>query len=174
MPIPGIKQPDLLEIDNMLRLRKYDGICDFALSWYQDENLVYLVDGKREPYTMERLKRMYTYLDAHGELYWIEINDNNHYVPIGDVTFWQEDMPIVIGDKTFHGNHIGRKVLKALVARGDFLGYHTLYVQEIYDFNIASQKCFESVGFQPYEKTEKGNRYRLFIKKSAIPMQTEF
>ena len=166
MPIPGIKQPNLLEIDNMLRLRKYDGICDFALNWYQDENLVFLVDGNREPYTMERLKRMYAYLDAHGELYWIEINDNNHYIPIGDVTFWQEDMPIVIGDKTFQGNHIGRKVLKALVARGTFLGYNTLYVQEIYDFNIASQKCFESVDFQPYEKTEKGKRYRLSVKKS--------
>ena len=167
MPIPGIEQPKLIEIDNMLHLRKYDGICDFALSWYQDENLVYLVDGERVPYTMERLKRMYTYLDAHGELYWIEVSDNNHYIPIGDVTFWQEDMPIVIGDKEFHGKHIGRKVISALVARGALLGYDTLYVHEIYDFNIASQKCFESVGFKPYEKMEKGNRYRLFIKKSS-------
>ncbi|MDE5866417.1 MAG: GNAT family N-acetyltransferase, partial [Lachnospiraceae bacterium] len=119
------------------------------------------------PYTIERLQRMYTYLDAHGELYWIEINDNNLYIPIGDVTFWQEDMPIVIGDKAFHGNHIGRKVISALVSRGALLGYDTLYVQEIYDFNTASQKCFESVGFQPYEKTEKGNRYRQYIKKSS-------
>lgn len=164
MPIPGIEQPKLLEIDNKLRLRKYDGSCDFALSWYQDEELVYLVDGVREPYTMEQLKRMYTYLDAHGELYWIEVMDNNRYIPIGDVTFWQEDMPIVIGDKAYHGKHIGRKVLKALVERGHLLGYDTLYVREIYDYNIASQKCFESVGFQPCEKTEKGSRYRLNIR----------
>ena len=39
------------------------------------------------------------------------------------------------------------------------MGYEELYVGEIYDFNIASQKCFESVGFRKYEKTEKGARY---------------
>ncbi|MCM1047544.1 MAG: GNAT family N-acetyltransferase [Clostridiales bacterium] len=166
MSIIGIKQPDLLEIDNSLRLRKYDYDCGFALSWYQDEELVYLVDGRREPYTMEQLKRMYTYLDGHGELYWIEINDVNHYIPIGDVTFWQEDMPIVIGDKSFHGKHIGRKVIGALAKRAALLNYDTIYVREIYDFNTASRKCFESVGFEPYEKTEKGNRYRLSVKKS--------
>ncbi len=32
------------------------------------------------------------------------------YVPIGDVTFWQEDMPIVIGDKKYCGKGVGGKV----------------------------------------------------------------
>ena len=41
------------------------------------------------------------------------------------------------------------------------MGYEKLYVGEIYDFNIGSQKCFESVGFRSYEKTEKGSRYVL-------------
>ena len=51
MPIPGIEQPGLIPIDGELRLRAYDGEHGFALRWYQDAELVYLVDGVREPYT---------------------------------------------------------------------------------------------------------------------------
>ena len=45
MPIQGIEQPAVIQIDPGLRLRKYDGKDDFALAWYQDEETVYLVDG---------------------------------------------------------------------------------------------------------------------------------
>ena len=74
-------------------------------------------------------------------------------------------MPIVIGDKNYRGKHIGRKVILALIERGKKLGYKKLYVDEIYDYNIASRKCFESAGFRAYEKTEKGNRFVLEIDK---------
>ena len=94
MAIPGVQQPDLLPIGHGLRLRKYDGVYAFALPWYQDEDLLFLVDGKRTPYTLEKLGEMYTYLDRHGELYWIEILEGGAYRPIGDVTFSQEDMPL--------------------------------------------------------------------------------
>ena len=50
MPIPNIVQPDLLPIDERLRLRKFDNIYDFALEWYQDEETVRLVDGKPNRY----------------------------------------------------------------------------------------------------------------------------
>ncbi|MBP3700953.1 MAG: hypothetical protein J6I64_03595 [Lachnospiraceae bacterium] len=98
MAIPGIPQPDLIPIDETLRLRKFDDSYDFALAWYQDEELVYLVDGVRNRYTMEHLSQMYHYLDDAGELYFIEVLEDGQYKPIGDVTFWQEDMPIVIGE----------------------------------------------------------------------------
>lgn len=55
MAIPGVQQPDLLPIGQGLRLRKYDGVYAFALPWYQDEDLLFLVDGKRTPYTLEKL-----------------------------------------------------------------------------------------------------------------------
>ena len=159
--IQGIEQPEIIQIDNTLRLRKYDGVHDFALEWYLDEETVYLVDGKRDPYTIERLGGMYRYLNNAGELYFIEVFENGTYKPIGDVTFWQEDMPIVIGEREYRGKGIGKKVVSALVERGRTMGYDKLYVGEIYDFNIGSQKCFESVGFRSYEKTEKGSRYVL-------------
>ena len=161
MPIPNIEQPDILPIDDALRLRKFDDHFEFAFDWYQDVDTVWLVDGVKVPYTQEKLERMYHYLDRHGELYFIEVLESGGFKPIGDVAFWQEDMPIVIGDKTYRGRGIGRKVIATLIQRGRELGYDTLRVNEIYEYNIGSRKCFESVGFQAYEKTEDGNRFML-------------
>lgn len=161
--IQGIEQPEIIQIDNTLRLRKYDGVFDFALEWYQDEDMVYMVDGVRSAYDMDRLARMYVYLNIAGELYFIEILENESYKPIGDVTFWQDDMPIVIGDPNFRGKGIGRKVISALVQRGRSLGFDYVSVGEIYDWNEPSRRCCESVGFRAYEKTEKGAKYRLTL-----------
>ena len=163
MAIQGIEQPEMIQIDDALRLRKYDGVHDFALGWYQDEETVWLVDGKRNPYTPERLNGMYRYLNEAGELYFIEVCENGAYKPVGDVTFWQEDMPIVIGDPAYRGKGIGRKVISALIERGKELGYDHLTVEEIYDWNIGSRRCFESAGFVACEKSEKGSSYRLTL-----------
>ena len=163
MAMKGIKQPDMIQIDEALRLHKYDGNHDFALTWYQDPQTVWLVDGKREPYTLERLAGMFHYLNEAGELYFIEIMENGTYKPIGDVTFWQEDMPIVIGDPNYRGKGIGLKVILALIERGRELGYGQLAVEEIYDWNTASRRCFEKAGFQAVHNTEKGANYRRIL-----------
>ena len=167
MPIGGIEQPELLSIGADLRLRKYDGRPEVGFSWYQDPETVRLVDGRAEPYSMERLRRMYDYLNSHGELYWIEIREGERWHPVGDVTFWPEDMPIVIGDRSCRGRHLGRRVVAALVARGRSLGFETLEIQEIYEENLASRRCFEAEGFRAVERTEKGWRYRLCRDESA-------
>ena len=161
MAIQGIEQPEIIRIDDNLRLRKYDGVHDFALVWYQDRETVWLVDGRREPYTIERLGGMYRYLNNAGELYFIEVLENGTYKPIGDVTFWQEDMPIVIGEPAYRAKGIGRKVISALIERGKELGYGHLEIGEIYDWNEGSRRCFESLGFVACEKSEKGSSYRL-------------
>lgn len=68
-------------------------------------------------------------------------------------------MPIVIGRKDLHGRGIGKRVVHSLIERAREIGYSEIYVQEIYDFNLASQKMFEGCGFRRMEKTEKGWRY---------------
>ena len=158
MPIPNIDQPQILNIDKTLRLRKFDENYDFAFAWYQDEELVYLVDGIKSPYSRETLSNMYHYLDKHGELYFIEVLEDG-WKPVGDVCFWKEDMPIVIGDSAYRGRGIGSRVIAALIARGRELGYDRLEVNEIYEYNTASRKCFENAGFRVLEQTEKGNRF---------------
>ena len=167
MAIQGIEQPALIQIDESLRLRKYDGLYDFALAWYQDEETVYLVDGKRDPYTMPRLKGMYEHLNNAGELYFIEVMENGTYKPIGDVTFWQEDMPIVIGDPKYRRNGIGRRVIQSLIQRGRMLGFDHLEVGEIYDWNEGSRRCFESVGFRVFRKTEKGHSFQMTLEEET-------
>ena len=72
-------------------------------------------------------------------------------------------MPIVIGDPAYRGKGIGRKVISALIEHGKSLGYDHLAVGEIYDWNVGSRRCFESVGFVAYEKSEKGSSYRLSL-----------
>lgn len=161
MAISGVTQPEVLQVTDELRLRKYDGVYDFAFTWYQDVETVYLVDGVKKPYSEETLKCMYEYLNKQGELYFIEILEEGKYKPIGDVCFWKDDMPIVIGEKAYRGKGIASTVIAALIERGKALGYDTLRVNEIYEFNIASRKCFEKIGFVAYEKTEKGNRFLL-------------
>lgn len=164
MPIADIEQPECIAIEETLRLRRYDGQCSLALAWYQDSDLLWLVDGDRTPYSPERLRRMYDYLNARGEVYWIEARENAAFRPIGDVTFWQQDMPIVIGDAAYRGRGIGSKVVLALVARGRELGYRELFVGNIYHYNTASRRCFEKAGFRAFEPTEQGSRYRLVLK----------
>lgn len=164
MAIDGIEQPVILQVAEGLRLRKYDGIYDFAFEWYQDEDTVYLVDGVRKPYSEETLQCMYEYLNKQGELYFIEVVENDVYKPIGDVCFWKDDMPIVIGEKNYRGKGIATKVISALIERGRILGFDSLRVNEIYEFNMASRKCFEKLGFEAYEKTEKGNSFLLKLK----------
>ncbi|MBQ2062128.1 MAG: GNAT family N-acetyltransferase [Oscillospiraceae bacterium] len=165
MPIPNIPQPEIIGIDAELRLRKFDGDCDTGLPWYQDRETVLLVDGGGDPYEPERVRRMYDYLAAHGELYWIEIREGENFVPIGDVTFWQEDMPIVIGVPAYRGRGIGGRVIAALCRRAEELNYNIVYVNEIYDFNEGSRRCFARAGFVPYKKTEQGARYMLRLKE---------
>ena len=87
------------------------------------------------------------------------------YRPIGDVCFWKDDLPIVIGDAAYRGKGVGRRVIAALIQRGRELGYETLRVSEIYEYNVFSRKCFESIGFRAYEKTENGSRYVLNFTK---------
>ena len=159
MAIQGVDQPDYIQISDNLRLRRYDGTADFALPWYQDEDMVYLVDGVRKAYDREYLYDMYGYLDAHGELYFIEALTEVGWTPIGDVTFSREDLPLVIGVPEYRGRGIGRQVILSLMDRGRQLGFDRLGVREIYDFNTASIRCFTSCGFAPVEQTERGWRY---------------
>ena len=161
MPITGIRQPEVIQIEDGLRLRKNDGIYDFAFDWYQDEDTVCMVDGVRKKYSRELLAAMYEYKNDQGELYFIEVLEHGTYRPIGDVTFWKDDLPIVIGERTYRGRGIAKKVIRALIQRGRELGYDSLRVQEIYAFNEPSRRCFESLGFCAYEKTEKGDRFLL-------------
>lgn len=169
MPIAHVRQPETLALSPALRLRRFQGEFTFALPWYQDRETLLLVDGKEEPYDLARLERMYRYLDSRGELYFIESLRGQDFVPVGDVTFWQEDMPIVLA-----ANHrrkgLGHQVVAGLIARGRALGFPWLQVEEIYAWNPGSRRLFESLGFRPLRPTSRGACYRLELAAPGSPV----
>ena len=138
MPIQGVEQPQYIQVNETLRLRKYDGRSEFAYGWYQDSETCLMVNGVTAPMKQESITIMYEYLNAHGELYFIEYLEDENYIPIGDVTFWKEDMPIVIGNPAYRKRGIGYLVVKKLMERARELGYEKIYVDEIYDYNKGS------------------------------------
>lgn len=162
MATQGSIQPNIIEINTNLRLRKFDGNYDITYEWYQDIETVRLVDGENAiTYDMEKIKKMYDYLDNHGELYFIEMLDNDTFMPIGDVTLYQENMPIVIGDKRFRNKGIGNLVIRAMIQRAKAIGYKTIYVNEIYHYNYSSRALFEKNGFVAYKSTNSGSSFKL-------------
>ncbi|MFM0775104.1 GNAT family N-acetyltransferase [Streptococcus suis] len=163
MAITGIEQADILEIDKQVRLRRYDGQHDFAFEWHQDLELVWLVDGNKEPYTLDRLNRMYGYLATNGECYFIEIFEDDQFIPIGDVTLFADDFAIAIGDKRYWKKGIGTKVLQRMIERAREVGLEEILVEEIYDWNTGSRKLFEKCGFEAVEKTKKGWSYKMIL-----------
>lgn len=157
----GGKEMQLIHITEQLRLRRYDGIHDFALVWYQDEETLRLVDGEgAKPYDLLKLGRMYSYLNEQGELYFIEIREVDGFRPIGDVTLCKDDLPIVIGESKYRGSGIGQKVIAVLKERALKLGYTTLGVREIYDYNAASRRLFEKAGFIKDGQNTSGFSYK--------------
>ncbi|MGL5675194.1 MAG: GNAT family N-acetyltransferase [Cellulosilyticaceae bacterium] len=144
-----------------VRLRRFDEIESPALAWYQDAEMLRLVDGEgTKPYDEEMLKRMYSYLQKAGELYWIEVEEAGAYKMIGDVTLCEDDLPIVIGDKNYRGCGVGSQVIELLKERARELGFTKMGVKEIYHYNKGSQQLFEKVGFYKVKETEKGWSYR--------------
>ncbi|GAA0090995.1 hypothetical protein UT300009_10220 [Paraclostridium bifermentans] len=136
MPIDKINQPQIIYIDSKLRLRRFDDDYNFALQWYQDLELVKLVDGPAASvYTKEKLKRMYEYLNCRGELYFIEVLEENKYKPIGDVALCKDNLPIVIGDKLYHNKGIGKGVLRSLILRARELKKKQLKIRKVYLLN---------------------------------------
>lgn len=162
MPIVGIDQPEILQIRSDLRLRKYDGNFAVALPWYQDPVVLRGSEGENvKPYSLSNLEVMYTYLSGKGELYWIELDKGNGFTPIGDVTLWQEDLPIALGSDDVRGKGIGKAVLTALIDRARSLGWRELHVENIFTYNEASRRLFTSCGFVKCGETETGNSYKL-------------
>lgn len=168
MPMQGIAQPDFIVIDDTLRLRKYDGYHDFAFDWYQDPDTVLLVDGVKNTYSRDRLDKMYAYLDNIGELYFIEFLQNDTFIPIGDVAFWKDDMPIVIGLPEYRNKGVGRRVVTALMDRARKLGFTEFHAGEIYRWNAPSRALFMSLGFVPYAETVQGHRYKIHLTANEV------
>lgn len=158
MPYKEFKQPDTIKIDKSLRLRIYDGDYMLGLPWYRDEVVYYNSEGitdKSKIPNEDYVIGMYNYLQENGELYFIEFFEDGKFVPIGDVTLKEQNPPIVIGVAKYRGIGIGTKVMNVIINRAKDLGIKKFYGSTIYDYNIASIKMHERLGYTCVDK--KGN-----------------
>lgn len=152
MSINGIAQPEIINIDGTLRLRAYDGNYLTGLPWYQNEAVYYNSEGitdKSKIPDAKWVENMYSAFSNSGksEMYFIEIKKNDTFIPIGDVALQEQNPPIVIGADEYRGIGIGKKVMSTVIQRAREIGIKKLYNTVIYEYNIASQKLYESLGF---------------------------
>ena len=150
MPFANIIQPQIINIDKTLRLRAYDGNYAVAFSWYQDDVVRKFSEGITDP--SERLDLDWVALKLNslnksGELYFIEVLENDVYIAIGDVSLQENNLPMEIGVEKYRGIGIGTKVMQTLVKRAKEIGTKKIYNVGCYEDNFASQKMLEKSGF---------------------------
>ncbi len=158
MPIPGINQPETIQLPGPYRLRRYDGHCELALPGYRDpmvyENSEGIFDIDKIP-DLDYVQSMCRYLDANGELYFIEALEEGVYVPIGDVTVKDENPPIAIWRGEYRGKGLGTLVMRAVISRLRELGYERIHGSTVYKWNENSLKMHLKLGFKVVRETEK-------------------
>lgn len=157
--IEGAVQPEKIVIDENLLLVRFYPYYKRTLEWYQDLTLCRQVDNSDRPYDLEQLKRMYKYLSAKGECYYIKYRENGRSRLVGDVSLFDGKIAIVVC-REFQNRHIGRKVVAAMLKRAAEIGLKHVDA-EIYDFNKQSIKMFTHVGFKQIDR----ERYRYYIEK---------
>lgn len=151
MALKDFTQPEIIQISETLRLRKFDGNHERFLPGYQDpcvyQNSEGIFDPDKIP-DMEYVRGMCAYLARVGELYYIETVENGDYIPIGDVTVKEENPPIAIWQEKYRGKGIGKLVMQTVIQRLMALGYRKITGSTVYRWNTASQKMHEALGFR--------------------------
>ena len=129
-------------VDREIRLVPYYRNDAVSLPWYQDPDVCRQVDNRDTPYDPDLLHRMYDFLSAHGDCYYIEYRG----ALVGDVTLRDNGELAIVVCREFQNRHIGRRcVLDMLkLAREKDMARVTA---NIYAFNEQSRRMFTSIGF---------------------------
>lgn len=129
-------------IDDEIRLIPYYRNDAVSLPWYQDLDVCKQVDNRDTPYDTELLHRMYDYLCAHGDCYYIEYRG----VLVGDVSLRDDGEVSIVICKAYQNRHIGRRCALEMLNLAREKGIPQVKAN-IYSFNKQSQRMFLSVGF---------------------------
>lgn len=166
MPINNIKQPFIIEIDDSLRLLKYNGNYEEALTGYQDpyvyQNSEGIFDNTKKP-DIDYIKGMFEWLNNNGELYYIQIKAGEDFISIGDVTIKDVNTPITIWYENYRGIGIGTKVMKTVINRLKELGYEKIIGTTVYKWNKSSQRMHEKLGFIKIDENDDEYIYELTL-----------
>jgi len=141
-----------LLVSETIRLRpvEVEKDVDIALPWYQDMEVLKgtAAVGRETPYDRETVESMFRHLEGTGECFIIEIREDEDWIPVGDVTLSEKDIPIVIGRREYWGRGIAGRVLEFLAQRAREKGFKKIGPLEIYRSNMHSLNLFRSAGFR--------------------------
>lgn len=131
-----------IPITPSLRLVPYYSAYETTLPWYQDAELCHQVDNQNRIYDLSILKNMYEYLNAHGDLFYIEYEGTL----CGDVCLQASGEIAIVICKAYQNRHIGRAVIGKILELAREKDCPECFA-EIYSFNAQSQAMFRSIGF---------------------------
>ena len=134
-------------VDKEITLVPYYPNYATALEWYQDLDLCKQVDNRDSVYDLDLLKRMYKYLNKHGDLYYIKYKNRL----CGDVCLQPGGEINIVVAKPFQNKHIGRRVISEIIKMAKKKNIQELHA-EIYSFNTQSQRMFLSLGFKKVDE----------------------
>ena len=134
-------------VDGEITLVPYYPNYKASLPWYQDPDVCRQVDNRDTPYDAELLHRMYDYLCANGDCYYIEYNG----VLVGDVSLRKNAEIAIVVCKEYQNRHIGRRCVAEMLKLAKEKGMPRV-IANIYSFNTQSQAMFRSAGFEKIDE----------------------
>ena len=129
-------------VDREIRLVPYYRNDAVSLPWYQDPDVCRQVDNRDTPYDPDLLHRMYDFLSAHGDCYYIEYRG----ALVGDVTLRDNGELAIVVCREFQNRHIGRRCVLDMLKLAREKGMARV-TANIYAFNEQSRRMFTSIGF---------------------------
>lgn len=129
-------------VDEEIRLIPYYRNDEVSLPWYQDPVLCKQVDNIDHIYDLEDLHRMYDFLCANGDCYYIEYKGTL----IGDVSLRNNSELAIVICSEYQNRHIGRRCIADMLKLAREKGMDSVRA-EIYAFNEQSRTMFLSLGF---------------------------
>ena len=131
-----------IPLTDKITLIPYYPASETTLAWYQDKTLCKQVDNIDTVYDLDKLNRMYHFLNTHGDLFYIAYDGTL----CGDVCLQNTGELSIVICKEYQNRHIGRAVIQGMLTIAAEKGFAQCYAH-IYPFNIQSRKLFEALGF---------------------------
>ena len=150
--VPGwattmMDQQVLSDGDVRLRVPRVDEYVACALPWYQDAEVLDLSESGASPFDAVQVRRMFSSISRQGEVFLIEVRDQERWVPIGDASLLEDATPIVIGAEAWRSKGVGTRVLRLMIERARATGRTSLPVSGIDERNHRSLALFQRAGF---------------------------
>ena len=132
-----------VNVDQDIRLIPYYRNDEVSLAWYQDPDICKQVDNIDHVYDLEQLHRMYDYICANGDCYYIEYQGKL----VGDVSLQENGEVAIVVAKDYQNLHIGRRCIREMLRLAAGKGMESVKAR-IYEFNEQSRHMFLTAGFK--------------------------